>query len=111
VARSVLNLPFAAAHVKAHVGRNVILGLRPERITDSRAAHNGHGGELQPIEVRIDVIEPTGPDTLVFAQVNGKRAVSRVHPASNPQALQNMALLFDVSKAVLFDPATEARIA
>jgi multiple sugar transport system ATP-binding protein len=111
VARGVLNLPFEAARMKAHVGRNVILGLRPERITDARSAHNGHGSELQQLDVKVDVIEPTGPDTLVFAQVNGKRAVSRVHPASNPQPLQTMSLLFDVSKAVLFDPATEARIA
>jgi multiple sugar transport system ATP-binding protein len=63
------------------------------------------------VEVRVDVIEPTGPDTLVFAQVNGKRIVSRVHPASNPQPLTNMTLLFDVSKAVLFDPKTEERLA
>ena len=52
-------------------------------------------------------IEPTGPDTLVFTQVNGKRVVSRVHPASNPQPLSNMTLLFDVSKAVLFDLKTK----
>ena len=111
VSRSVLNLPFDLARVKSSIGKNVILGLRPERITDARHAHNGHGEGLQPIEVKIDVIEPTGPDTLVFAQINGKRTVSRVHPASNPQPLSNMTLLFDVSKAVLFDPATEARIA
>jgi multiple sugar transport system ATP-binding protein len=47
----------------------------------------------------------------VFAQVNGKRIVSRVHPASNPQPTSNMTLLFDVSKAVLFDPQTEERLA
>jgi multiple sugar transport system ATP-binding protein len=111
VARAVLNLPFAANRVKAQIGKNVILGLRPERITDARGAHDAQGGQLQPIEVKVDVIEPTGPDTLVFAQVNGKRTVSRVHPASNPQPQTNMTLLFDVSKAVLFDPATEARIA
>jgi multiple sugar transport system ATP-binding protein len=34
-----------------------------------------------------------------------------VHPASNPQPLSNMTLLFDVSKAVLFDPSNEERIA
>jgi multiple sugar transport system ATP-binding protein len=110
VARSVLNLPFDSNRLKGTVGRSVILGLRPERITDTRGAHNGHSDALQPIELKIDVIEPTGPDTLVFAQVNGKRTVSRVHPASNPQPEQNMTLLFDVSKAVIFDPATEARI-
>jgi multiple sugar transport system ATP-binding protein len=61
--------------------------------------------------VGVDVIEPTGPDTLLFAQVNGKRIVARVHPASNPQPASNMTLLFDVSKAVLFDPQTEDRLA
>jgi multiple sugar transport system ATP-binding protein len=111
VTRGVLNLPFDVAGVKANVGRNVILGLRPERITDARSSHNGHGSGMQSLDVRVDVIEPTGPDTLVFAQMNGKRVVSRVHPASNPQALQTMSLVFDVSKAVLFDPSTEARIA
>ena len=47
---------------------------------------------LQAIDVNVDVIEPTGPDTLVFAQVNGKRIVSRVHPASNPQPLSTTTL-------------------
>ncbi|MGA3251324.1 MAG: sn-glycerol-3-phosphate ABC transporter ATP-binding protein UgpC [Paraburkholderia sp.] len=111
IKRSVLNLPFTSPKVKGHVGKEVILGLRPERITDARSAHNVEDAQLQPIEVKIDVVEPTGPDTLVFAQVNGKRVVSRVHPASNPQPLSNMTLLFDVSKAVLFDPANEDRIA
>jgi multiple sugar transport system ATP-binding protein len=66
---------------------------------------------MQSRRVRVDVIEPTGPDTLVFAQVNGKRIVSRVHPGANPQPTTDMDLLFDVSKAVLFDPQTEERIA
>ncbi|MEX3955059.1 ABC transporter ATP-binding protein [Trinickia sp. EG282A] len=111
VTRRALNLPFNANRLNGSLGQNVILGLRPERITDARSAHNGHSDALQQIDVKVDVIEPTGPDTLVFAQVNGKRTVSRVHPASNPQPEQKMPLLFDVSKAVLFDPATEARIA
>jgi multiple sugar transport system ATP-binding protein len=106
----VLNLPFDSAKVKSHIGREVILGLRPERITDARGAHGDHAN-LQAIDVNVDVIEPTGPDTLVFAQVNGKRIVSRVHPASNPQPLSTTTLLFDASKAVLFDPTNEERIA
>ena len=111
VKRGALNLPFDAAKLKSHVGREVILGLRPERITDVRHAHNGDASHLQPFDVRVDVTEPTGPDTHVFAQVNGKRIVSRVHPAANPQPDQTLSLLFDVSKAVLFDPASEERIA
>jgi len=34
-----------------------------------------------------------------------------VHPASNPQPLTSTTLLFDASKAVLFDPSNEERIA
>jgi multiple sugar transport system ATP-binding protein len=111
IGRKVLNLPFDPAKLRGKVGQEVVLGLRPERITDARSAHDVDDARLQPVEVRVDVIEPTGPDTLVFAQVNGKRIVSRVHPASNPQPLTNMTLLFDVSKAVLFDPKTEERLA
>ncbi|NIE67622.1 MULTISPECIES: ABC transporter ATP-binding protein [Burkholderiaceae] len=111
VARNVLNLPFEANKLRSHIGQEVVLGLRPERITDARSSHDGHGHELQRHTVKVDVIEPTGPDTLVFAQVNGKRVVSRVHPGANPQPLNSMELLFDVSKAVLFDPKTEERIA
>ncbi|WP_153101134.1 ABC transporter ATP-binding protein [Paraburkholderia hayleyella] len=111
VKRDVLRLPFEAGRVKPQLGREVILGLRPERITDERNAHNVANGQLQPVKVKVEVIEPTGPDTLVFAQVNGKRIVSRVHPAAQPQPLSEMSLLFDVSKAVLFDPSNEARVA
>ncbi len=59
----------------------------------------------------IDLIEPTGPDTLVFTQINNRRTVCRVHPSAQPRPRENIALMFDVSKAVLFDPKSEVRIA
>jgi len=37
--------------------------------------------------------------------------VCRVHPSAQPQPRENIALMFDVSKAVLFDPKSEGRIA
>jgi multiple sugar transport system ATP-binding protein len=110
VARGSLKLPFDGK-LRDRIGQDVVLGLRPERITDTRSSHDSAGEYAQQIDVRVDVIEPTGPDTLVFAQVNGKRIVSRVHPAAQPRPLENMPLLFDVGKAVLFDPKTEERIA
>jgi multiple sugar transport system ATP-binding protein len=108
VACGVLLLP--SETLRGRVGDEVIVGIRPERITDVRSAHGERGNALQAFDVRVDVIEPTGPDTLVFAQVNRKRVVSRVHPASSPHPDSNTKLWFDVSKAVVFDPATEQRI-
>jgi len=109
--KTLLNLPFDRNAVRQHIGQEVILGLRPERITDKRHAHGTTESMLQEITVKVDVIEPTGPDTLVFTQINNRRTVCRVHPSAQPQPLQNIALLFDVSKAVLFDTKSETRIA
>ena len=109
--KTVLNLPFKPAAVQNHIGQEVILGLRPERITDKRHAHSTAESLLQEITVKVDVIEPTGPDTLVFTQINNRRTVCRVHPSAEPRPHENIALLFDVSRAVLFDPKSEGRIA
>lgn len=110
VSRSALKLPFNPNQVRSHLGKDVILGLRPERITDERSAHGSSGFPLQAVQMRVDIVEPTGPDTLVMGQLNGKRVVSRVHPGSTPNALDTISLQFDVSKAVLFDPARGTRV-
>jgi multiple sugar transport system ATP-binding protein len=89
------------------MGKRVTLGLRPERIVGTGAA-GGNGN--QTISCRVDFIEPTGPDTLVFTQINGVRTLSRVHPDLDPRPGQMVDLAFDLSNAVLFDPQSGARI-
>jgi multiple sugar transport system ATP-binding protein len=110
VARATLKLPFSPNRLRAHIGKEIVLGLRPERITDDRSAHGLGGAALQPIQVLVDVVEPTGPDTFVVCQLNGKRMLSRVHPGSDPRPSETVTLLFDASKAVLFDPTLGTRI-
>jgi multiple sugar transport system ATP-binding protein len=107
---SVLRLPFSATEVRARIGAPVVVGLRPERITDDRSSDSAARQDAQRIEVRVDIIEPTGPDTFVFSQVNGKRLVSRTHPGTTIGPSGTMPLLFDVSKAVLFDPTSGERL-
>jgi multiple sugar transport system ATP-binding protein len=107
---TLLRLPFDTSQVDAYLGQPIILGLRPERITDERSTRGEGTAQLQTLQVGVDVIEPTGPDTLIFTKLNGKRAVCRVHPASNPKPSENISLLFDVGKAVLFDPRHGTRI-
>jgi multiple sugar transport system ATP-binding protein len=99
-------LPLPAAN-RALAGRDVILGIRPEQITHASvdAAASGHA-----VECMVDLIEPTGPDTLVFTHFNGAKITARVHPRAQPVPGQTIRLMFDTSKAVLFDPGTEARL-
>ncbi|MCX7291178.1 sn-glycerol-3-phosphate ABC transporter ATP-binding protein UgpC, partial [Janthinobacterium sp.] len=63
-----LVLPFPADKLRSHAGRDVILGVRPEQITDMSSAHGDVGQELGCL---IDLVEPTGPDTLLTTRLNG----------------------------------------
>jgi multiple sugar transport system ATP-binding protein len=110
LAKTLLKLPFGPEQVRGFVGQTVVLGLRPERITDARAAHGSPAFPAQKVEVRVDVVEPTGPDTLITTHLNGKRVVSRVHPATAPDDTSRLELLLDLSNALLFDPKSGARI-
>jgi multiple sugar transport system ATP-binding protein len=109
---TILPLPPALVPLAAQA-REVVLGIRPEHITDEESARAGaaHDG-YHPTEVActVEMTEPTGPDTLVFTRFNGARLTCRTHPRAAAMPGQSMTLAFDLSKAVLFDPATEERI-
>ncbi|AOY01876.1 ABC transporter ATP-binding protein [Jeongeupia sp. USM3] len=89
-----------SARYAAHVGKRVIVGIRPEQWD---VAADG-------LACSIDLLEPTGPDTIVFTRVNGIGVQARLHPrdARLPGAI--IKLRPDMGKAVLFDPDTEVRI-
>jgi multiple sugar transport system ATP-binding protein len=110
LAKSELKLPFGLTRMQRYIGKNVVLGIRPERITDDRAAHSSSTFPAQTVEVLVEIVEPTGPDTLITTHLNGKRLVSRVHPGTAPDGTSRLSLMFDLSKAVLFDPELGTRI-
>ena len=91
------------------VGRDVVLGLRPEHLADSGDGDiNGSG--LQPLECTIDVTEPTGADTLAVITLAGIEVTARLRADAEVRVGERANLLVDMSKAVLFDPRTENRI-
>jgi multiple sugar transport system ATP-binding protein len=111
-ASTLLPLPPALAAL-AGTGREIILGVRPEHITDADSARTNIGADGYQgaaVACTVEMIEPTGPDTLVFTRLNGTRVTCRAHPRARATPGQPMTLVFDLSKAVLFDPATEQRI-
>jgi multiple sugar transport system ATP-binding protein len=91
------------------LGREVILGVRPEQIAAGFHEQEGNP-QIHEIECQVEVLEPTGPDTLVFVNVNGREVTCRVNPKAARAPGQNMKLMVDMSKALLFDPRTEQRI-
>ena len=91
------------------IGKEVILGIRPEQITDKSPWSTGNPHVLSQ-SAKVEVVQPTGPDTLVLIHLNDTPVNCRVHPEAAPHPGEQVTLMFDVSKLVFFDPQTEKRI-
>ncbi len=81
-------------------GQNVIYGIRPEhlQITDTGL----------PATVRV--VEPTGPETQIYATLGGARIVALAKDRPTVSVGQAMHLTVDQSRLHLFDAATSQRI-
>ena len=90
-------------------GRDLILGIRPEAITDRDGAdRNAQSVEL--IEGLVDVVEPAGSDTFVVTQLGGKALTARMRSDVPVKAGQRMPFAFNLDKAVVFDPQSGVRL-
>jgi multiple sugar transport system ATP-binding protein len=97
------------AGLKAYAGKEVVMGIRPEQITD-KTPFSGENPHVVTRQAKIEVVQPTGPDTLVLIHLNGVPVTCRVHPEAPARPGQLLNLMFDLSKLVFFDPQTEKRI-
>jgi len=102
-----LALPVPAsrtARYRAHVGNELIFGLRPEDITEGR-------GDLAPgcapFEAQLDVVEPLGMETMVYFLVDGTEICGRVTPTAAGTAGEVMRLVADMNHMHLIDPRTD----
>ena len=86
--------------------RDVIVGMRPEQIVLASSEPNG----LPTLRADVQVVEPTGPDTLVFVNLNGIKVCCRLAPDDAPQVGQSLNLQFEPSKVLLFDANTGERL-
>ncbi len=99
--------PAAAAQWK---DREVVFGLRPEALTDYNEAEASIREHAHAFDCRVDVLEPTGADTLTYVELGGSTAIARVNPRRTTRPGDTMRLMADMSHASLFDPSTERRI-
>ena len=63
------------------------------------------------VDARIEVIEPTGADTLVVLNIGGHEFTSRLEPDVSLAPGQDARFVVDLSKLVCFDAKTETLIA
>ena len=91
-----------------HVGRKLWLGLRPEIIT--KAGAQKPGPELSAFQRRVEVVEPTGPDTMIVFELGGIEAIARVAPGEQAPVGTIYRFEANMEKAKLFDPETGKRL-
>ena len=80
-----------------------MLGLRPEHITEAGA--HLEAGEV-PFEVKLDVTEPMGMETLVYFPLNGTQVCGRVNPNAGARDGGSLKLAANLNNMHLIDDAS-----
>lgn len=93
---------------QGYVGKEVILGIRPENLDDSLDFLERFSDSV--IEAKVDVMEHMGAETYLYLQLEGKSVIARVEPTSNAKIDETIKLGVDMSKMHLFDKETEKSI-
>jgi multiple sugar transport system ATP-binding protein len=87
-----LPLPFAIEE-----GRQVVIGIRPEHLTRGDA-----------IRAHVDMVEPIGHESIVYASAGAEKLVTIFDPHDAPRVGETISL--DAGRLHLFDAATEQRL-
>jgi multiple sugar transport system ATP-binding protein len=102
-----LLLPEAPSGVQPYCDREVILGIRPECITEPG---RGGDGDIVLIDAPVEMIEPTGAETIAVLRLAGHEALARIAPDIRLSIGTPSRFALDVRKICLFDPTTERLI-
>ena len=102
-----LALPVPAAkgaRYRSHVGRELVFGIRPEHLTETRAYDNEGCAEFT---APVDVVEPMGMETMIYITLNGEEVCARVAPNSAKGPGEPMQFMADMNHMHLIDPKTD----
>ncbi len=98
-----------SASLRDYDGKQVILGVRPEALTDVEGADH-RSTHVEVIQNSVTVTEPAGSDTFVATTIGGAECVARMRADADVSPGEQADFAFNMEKAVLFDPKTEKRI-
>ncbi len=87
-------------------GQAVTLGIRPENITIGE----GLNEDSVVLDARVDLVEPTGADTLVIFDVGGKEVTARTAPTAKITTGQTLKFAFSQDNFHLFDAKSGVRL-
>ena len=88
---------------RAHAGRRLIFGLRPEHLAEWLAGAPADA----LLSIEVEVIEPQGIDTMAVGRVGGTELCARLPATSSARRGARLSLSADMTQMHLIDPETD----
>ncbi len=92
-------------------GSEVVLGIRPECITEPGRVFGDSAEAPIVVNAPVEMIEPTGAETIVLLRLGGEPVLARISPDIRPALGEPAPFALDTRRICLFDPKTERLIA
>jgi multiple sugar transport system ATP-binding protein len=90
------------------IGKEIILGIRPEDIHDNEAVMQTYPNSI--LELTVDVAELLGAETNIYTAVNDDNICASVDARADIHIGNKIKLALDMNKCHFFDPETEQRL-
>ncbi len=95
---------------ESYIGKEVVMGIRPENISDAPEDVAAHPDST--VDVHVEVTELMGSETYLYFSTSGKEdnVIARVDPRTKTRTGDDIKVAFDTSRLHFFDKETEATI-
>jgi len=101
-------LPHFYSRIAQYKGQTLTMGIRPEDIYDKIFAQDARPEFT--ITATVDVVEPMGSEIYLYLTCGTNNFVVRVSNQDTAAMNQDLQVVFDMSKALFFDPQTGVAI-
>ncbi|MGY4488379.1 ABC-type sugar transport system ATPase subunit [Bradyrhizobium sp. LM3.2] len=87
----------------------MVVGIRPECIAEGNRVFSSDAPVI--VDAPVEMVEPTGAETIVLLRLGGEPALARITPDIRPTPGATASFALDTRRICLFDPETERLIA
>ena len=101
-------LPELAAKVESHVGKEVVLGIRPEMICDKESGREWPGAPV--VSAKVEVVEALGDQKVVYFSTEKNTFIGKLEAHCTAHSGHKMDLAFNPTKLHIFDAESEVNL-
>ena len=102
------NDKFEIVRSNGMVGKEIVLGIRPEDIHDEQVVHDTYPNSV--IDIIVDVAELLGSETNLYTTINGNNVCASINARAGVRIGDKMKLALDMNKCHFFNPEDEQRL-